>query len=133
MPDKNLTCRDCGREFLFTVGEQEFYAQKGFAHEPRRCPDCRATRRAAPRDQAEAGSYTSGGYSTGIYTSGGYSTLGYGERPPREMFAIVCARCGKDAQVPFQPRTDRPVYCSDCFQQERAARSGESRTGRPRW
>jgi CxxC-x17-CxxC domain-containing protein len=31
------------------------------------------------------------------------------------MFTVTCSSCGKDAQVPFEPRGDRPVYCSDCF------------------
>lgn len=43
--DKTLTCRDCGRQFLFTVGDQQFYAQNGFANTPGRCPRCRAARR----------------------------------------------------------------------------------------
>jgi CxxC-x17-CxxC domain-containing protein len=34
---------------------------------------------------------------------------------PREYFAVVCSRCGNQAQVPFRPNMDRPVYCSDCF------------------
>ena len=46
MEDKNLTCRDCGAEFTFTVGEQQFYAEKGFTNEPTRCPDCRKARKA---------------------------------------------------------------------------------------
>ena len=46
--DKTLTCRDCGRGFAFTRGEQEFYASRGFTNEPGRCPDCRQSRRAPP-------------------------------------------------------------------------------------
>ena len=38
--DKVLVCKDCGKEFLFTEGEQEFYAEKGF-NEPQRCKECR--------------------------------------------------------------------------------------------
>ncbi|HVS47650.1 MAG TPA: zinc-ribbon domain-containing protein, partial [Candidatus Dormibacteraeota bacterium] len=45
--DRTLTCRDCGREFLFTSGEQEFYQSRGLQNEPRRCPECRASRRTA--------------------------------------------------------------------------------------
>ncbi len=41
MEDKTLTCKDCGKEFVFTKGEQEFYAEKGFTNEPTRCADCR--------------------------------------------------------------------------------------------
>jgi len=95
--DKTLTCSDCGSPFTFTAGEQEFHQSKGFTNEPRRCPSCRGARR------------ESGG--------GGGS---YGAR--REMFSAVCASCGKTAQVPFEPRGDRPVYCRDCFQP--APRSG---------
>lgn len=107
MQDKTLTCRDCGKEFVFTQGEQEFFAQKGFTNEPSRCPECRVARK------------TSGGYSSG----GSYSTGGY-ERREREMFPAVCAQCGKDTQVPFQPSGDRPVYCSDCFSAHRSSSGG---------
>lgn len=91
--DKTLTCRDCGSEFVFTASEQEFYAEKGFTNEPGRCAPCRAAR----KDQSR------GGYSRG------------GARPQREMHDAVCAACGKETQVPFRPRNDRPVYCSECF------------------
>ncbi len=45
--DKTLVCKDCGKEFTFTAGEQEFYAEKGFQNEPVRCPECRKARKAA--------------------------------------------------------------------------------------
>ncbi|MFA5696539.1 MAG: zinc-ribbon domain-containing protein [Bacilli bacterium] len=45
MEDKTLTCKDCGKEFVFTKGEQEFYAEKGFTNEPTRCPECRRNRK----------------------------------------------------------------------------------------
>jgi hypothetical protein len=41
MEDKNLVCQDCGSQFVFTVGEQEFYREKGFGNEPKRCKECR--------------------------------------------------------------------------------------------
>jgi len=91
--DKELTCKDCGREFNFSASEQDFYAEKGFTNEPGRCPECRAARKNQNR---------SGG--------GGYN------RAEREMFPAVCATCGKDTTVPFQPSGDKPVYCRDCFQ-----------------
>ena len=101
--DQVLTCADCGIDFVFSASEQEFFAQKGFTSAPKRCSSCRAQRRAT----GGGGSYASsgGGYNGG----GGYS------RGPREMFDAVCARCGKDTQVPFRPTGARPVYCSDCF------------------
>jgi len=111
--DKSLTCADCGAEFIFTAGEQEFHTQKGFTNEPRRCPSCRAARRAS-RDGYAGGSYSSGG---------GYSS------GPREFFTATCALCGREARVPFQPRGDKPVYCSDCFETQRGASRPAPRGG----
>jgi CxxC-x17-CxxC domain-containing protein len=117
--DKNLTCSDCNTEFVFTGNEQAFYAQKGFS-EPRRCPSCRASRKAARGDGG--GSYSSGGgYSDGGGYGGGGGGGGYGGgggggyRAPREMFEATCSNCGREAQVPFRPTSGKPVYCSDCF------------------
>lgn len=84
--DKTLTCRDCGAEFIFTAGEQEFYQSRGLQNEPSRCPSCRSARR-----------------------SSGY------QRSQREMYPVTCAACGAETEVPFQPRGDRPVYCAACF------------------
>lgn len=83
--DKTLTCRNCGKEFIFSAGEQEFYAEKGFENEPVRCRECRQLKRNSTRNQ----------------------------KP--EIFEIVCSKCGKVDTVPFEPRHDRPVYCSECF------------------
>src|SRR3982750_4703390 len=112
--DTTLTCRDCGQAFTFTSGEQDFYASRGFS-EPTRCADCRAARK-SQRDGGGS-SYSSYGSSGGGYSSG--------SRGQREMFSATCSSCGKEAQVPFQPTSDKPVYCSDCFQQ----RGGNSRGG----
>lgn len=103
MQDKTIACVDCGAEFVFTTGEQEFYAQKGFSNAPTRCPSCRAARKAS-RD-----------------SGGGYGARGGGER---QMYPAVCAQCGKQTEVPFQPSGDRPVYCSDCFQAQRQSSRG---------
>jgi CxxC-x17-CxxC domain-containing protein len=95
--DRTLTCVDCEAEFVHSAEDQEFYVQKGFVSDPKRCPSCRAAR----RTMREAGESLgrAGGPSDG----------------PREYFAVVCSRCGNQAQVPFKPHMDRPVYCSDCF------------------
>lgn len=85
--DKTLECADCGATYTFTAEEQEFFASKGYAHEPKRCPACRKARKSQR----------------------------YGSSFNREMFSAVCARCGKATEVPFQPREGRPVYCSDCY------------------
>ena len=84
--DKTLTCKECGKEFIFTAGEQEFYAEKGFENEPARCRDCRDKRRRS-REGGEQ---------------------------------VVCAECGKETEVPFEPKNDRPVYCRDCFSKRKA-------------
>ena len=110
--DQTLTCRDCGAPFTFTAGEQEFHASKGFTNQPGRCPDCRASRR-----ERQGGSYGGGSYSSG----------GYGGQ--REMFSATCASCGKEARVPFQPRGDKPVYCSDCFRTQSGRGGGSSYGG----
>ena len=101
LSDMTLECSDCGAEFLFTVGEQEFYASRGFTNYPKRCVSCRNARRGQPRDN---------------FGGGGGGGFGGGQR---ESFPIVCSNCGVDATVPFRPRGDRPVYCSDCFSQMR--------------
>jgi CxxC-x17-CxxC domain-containing protein len=111
--DKTLTCRDCGREFAFTAGEQEFFAQRGFTNEPGRCPECRAARRTQRND----GGYASGG----------------SVRREREMFPAVCAQCGKDTMVPFQPRNDKPVYCSDCYSALRPSNGDRRSSSRGGW
>lgn len=128
--DKTQSCADCGQQFVFTAGEQEFYAQRGFTEAPKRCASCRAQRKA--QRSASGGYAQSGGGAASYGDSGNYSSRGsygggssygessgYSERRPREMFEAVCAECGKVAQVPFQPTGARPVYCSDCFQSRR--------------
>ena len=127
--DKNLTCADCGQEFVFTASEQDFYAQRGFT-EPRRCASCRASRKAARNAEGGGSSYGSygagGGYSAGGSGGGGGGGYGgggggYRDRGPREMFAATCSNCGREAQVPFRPTSGKPVYCSDCFRSMRGA------------
>ncbi len=88
--DKTLKCKDCGNDFIFSAGEQAFYQEKGFENEPVRCRDCRDKR----RRQRDGGAQ-------------------------RELFTVICADCGKETQVPFQPKDDRPVYCRDCFSNHR--------------
>ena len=92
--DKTLVCKECGSNFVFTAGEQEFYAEKGFENEPARCRDCRDKRRRG-RDEQSSGE--------------------------RQMFPVTCAACGKETEVPFQPKDDRPVYCRECFSKHRSS------------
>ncbi len=125
--DKVLTCRDCGEQFTWTAGEQEFYQSRGLLNPPTRCASCRSARKSAQGGSGGGGGYSTqssygndSGYSSGG-GGGGYSGGGYSDRPPRQMFDAVCADCGQTTQVPFQPRGDRPVYCRDCFQKRRAS------------
>lgn len=106
--DKNLTCRDCGASFVFSAGEQEFFAEKGYTNEPGRCPECRAASKAR----------RNGGFA--------YSTGSSYARPQRQMYPAVCSACGKQTQVPFEPRLDKPVYCSDCYTPRQRTGGGSS-------
>jgi CxxC-x17-CxxC domain-containing protein len=96
--DKTLQCSDCGSTFTFSASEQEFFQSKGYTNEPKRCPTCRQARKAE-----RLGS-----------SGGGFRT--------RQMFPAICAECGRDTEVPFEPREGRPVYCSECFNKIRANR-----------
>jgi CxxC-x17-CxxC domain-containing protein len=128
--DTTLTCRDCGQAFTFTSGEQDFYASRGFS-EPSRCADCRAARK-AQRDGGGSSYSSYGSSSSSSSYGGGYSSGG--QRAAREMFSATCSSCGQEAQVPFQPSGDKPVYCSTCFEQRRGpGRSGGGSYSRSRY
>ena len=98
--DKELQCTDCGNAFTFGADEQEFFASRGYTNEPKRCLSCRQARKADRYGDSNS----------------------YGFRPRRQMFPAVCAQCGKDTEVPFEPREGRPVYCSECFSKERSVK-----------
>lgn len=89
--DKTIICKDCKESFIFTAGEQGFYLEKGLLNEPQRCPGCRDSR----RQERAAGAH--------------------------EETTVTCADCGQETTVPFVPRLNRPVYCSDCYQKVRLA------------
>ena len=91
--DKTLACKDCSKEFVWSAGEQKFYADKGLQNSPGRCPDCR-------KQMKE-------------------------KKANRQMYSIICKECGKEGQVPFQPRNPSDVLCADCFAKKRAAEPGE--------
>jgi CxxC-x17-CxxC domain-containing protein len=107
--DKTITCRDCGTPFVFTAGEQEFYASKGFVNEPTRCPTCRQARKSQQGSGGGGGSRERAPRPTGF------------DGAPRErvVHQVTCANCGQDTTVPFIPRGTKPVYCADCFAQMR--------------
>lgn len=90
--DKSLQCSECGTTFTFSAQEQEFFQSRGYTNEPKRCPSCREARKAQQ-----------------------YGNSSYGYKPRRQTFPAVCATCGKQTEVPFEPKEGRPVYCSDCY------------------
>jgi CxxC-x17-CxxC domain-containing protein len=113
--DRTLRCSDCGTTYTFTANEQTFYAERGFS-EPKRCPSCRAARKASRGGGGGGG----GDYSRSGGSGGGGGRdrgAGGGGRAPRQMYDVICDECGKPTQVPFKPRDDRPVYCRDCYDQ----------------
>jgi CxxC-x17-CxxC domain-containing protein len=104
--DKTLECTDCGKEFTFSADEQELFESRGYTNDPKRCTECRQARKAQR--------YGNNGDS--------YGNNRYGSNSNRQMFPVTCADCGKETEVPFQPRGDRPVYCSDCFRKVKLTR-----------
>lgn len=96
--DKPIQCSDCGANFSFTAGEQEFFASKGYTNEPKRCPTCRQSRRSNRHGDSGAAA------------------------GPRQMFPAVCGGCGKNTEVPFEPRQGKPVYCSECYSKVKPSR-----------
>jgi len=101
--DQALICRDCGSDFVFTAADQTSYAQRGYQYFPSRCPSCMAARRARNPNGAATHQASHGG------------------REQRQLYPAICAECGQPTQVPFQPRTEKPIYCSDCFSRRQRA------------
>jgi len=109
--DQVIKCVDCGEDFVFTAGEQAFYASKGLTHAPTRCRNCRELKKSS-RESGGGGGGRHGGGARG------------GGMGAREMYDAVCDQCGAKTQVPFQPSSGRPVYCRDCFQSHKPAGAG---------
>ena len=106
--DKILKCSDCGKDFIFTAGEQEFHEKKGFSNPPKRCIDCKAEKKAQH-----------------LIAQSGDSPVARAKKPSwktkadpneRVRFPAVCSRCQKNFDAPFEPQTGRPVFCRECFQ-----------------
>jgi CxxC-x17-CxxC domain-containing protein len=120
LQDRVIKCVDCGEDFTFTVGEQEFYRDHGLTNAPTRCKRCRENRKGQ----------------RGPGPGGGEGRRGNGPRgagAAKPMFAAVCANCGAETMVPFKPTNDRPVYCRDCFEAKKASGgTGRERRATPR-
>ena len=97
LEDKKLQCSDCGAEFTFSAEEQELFQPRGYTNEPKRCPECRQARKTERNGNSSYGA-------------------------PRQMYPATCAECGKATEVPFQPRGDKPVYCSGWYGKIRPSR-----------
>lgn len=100
--DRVLKCLDCGTEFVWTAGEQAFYADKQFKNEPKRCRACKARR--GPRQ----------------------TTPSQSQSHERVETRASCSSCGKETTVPFKPTQGRPVYCRECFQHRKPHGRGAS-------
>ena len=104
--DVNIKCVTCGRDFIFTAREQEFFFSKGFK-EPRHCRECRQ-RRKQDRERIFA------------------EASGQEYQPGKDLFKVVCAECKRETSVPFKPITGKPVLCKDCFIAQRyGSKAGE--------
>jgi CxxC-x17-CxxC domain-containing protein len=89
--DKTLSCRDCHQPFIFSAGEQEFFASKDLQNEPKRCPNCRVSSR--------------------LLKEG---------KDLNQSTELPCDQCGVNTRVPFKPTRAKPVYCSPCLQKRKA-------------
>ncbi len=114
LTDQTLSCRDCQQAFTFTVGEQEFYSSRGLTNAPSRFPERRAAHKQSNRGQR-------------AFSGGGSGRVR--EYESRQMYSATCASCGEETQVPFEPRGDRSVHCSACYQAQRPGLSND----RSRW
>lgn len=92
--DKTINCVDCGEGFIWTVGEQVFFHDKGLKNPPKRCKVCKHKKN--ERLAAVSASQLSG-------------------VRQRIEVTVVCAQCGQQTTVPFYPSQGRPVYCRACF------------------
>lgn len=92
--DKNISCIDCDKDFIWTIGEQKFYSDKGLQNPPKRCKDCKKAKNDRISSIAAA-------KAAGI--------------KQKIEVAVYCANCKNYTTVPFYPSQGRPVYCRSCF------------------
>ena len=95
--DRTLVCFQCGQEFVFSAGEQRFFALKNLVNDPRRCKTCKIKRELGLREAGSGGGFVK------------HETL------------ATCSQCGKQTTLPFRPTQGRPVFCRDCFQYRKMA------------
>lgn len=89
--DKTLVCKECGNEFVFTAGEQEFYAERGFQNEPQRCKACRDARKQASRANREM-------FTTTCANCGKEAKVPFQPSNDRPVYCSECFAAMKDQQ-----------------------------------
>lgn len=98
--DVTIGCIDCGKDFIWTVGEQTFFYDKGLQNPPKRCKPCKQ----AKNDRiASIAAAQAAGIKQKIEVS------------------VECAGCGANTTVPFYPSQGRPVFCRSCFEGKKQA------------
>ena len=103
--DRTLTCVDCGVEFIHSAADQEYYAAEGVHQRPEALHELPGQPPRQPRHAATTSATSAARAATSAATTA----------RPASTSRSICSSCGNQAQVPFKPRMDRPVYCSDCF------------------
>lgn len=87
--DKEIVCCQCNQPFIFSAGEQEYFAGRSLSHEPKRCQNCRVLER--------------------LRRSG---------KSANAAFKVNCADCNEPTILPFQPKDDRQAYCNPCWKRK---------------
>jgi CxxC-x17-CxxC domain-containing protein len=96
--DKLIHCSTCGATFTFSAEKQEFFKNWGIPGEPKQCSSCRS------------------GIQSNKHRSSSYSGT------TNRVYQATCADCGKKTNLPFEPRSGRRVYCSDCYRKVKQLR-----------
>ncbi len=122
--DLLLMCSDCGQEFVFTAGEQQFFQERGYSS-PRRCKPCRQAKQSSGGGGGGGHSAAHSHHEGGGYTAGSGAGAGMSSGT-----TVVCASCGQTTTVPFEPRGDRPVYCKSCYKPKQGGGGGGGRQSR---
>ncbi len=81
--DKTIICKECGEEFVFTAGEQEFYAEKGLQNEPQRCKKCRNARKNAGKPEREI-------FTATCAACGGEARIPFKPTEGRDVYCSAC-------------------------------------------
>ena len=117
LQDKQVSCVDCGAQFVFSARDQAFYQERGYSA-PRRCKTCRDKRKANGPGGGSGQSSSEGGWQGGNSRRESQPAMEMeadGNTQPREQFKVKCSSCGIETTVPFKADPNRPVYCRTCY------------------